>query len=71
MGEEIHYQHIGNKIRLRRIQLEITQEKMAEDLKISVSTYSKNEKQAKDIPLERFFHIAELLGISAKELISV
>ena len=70
MGEEMHYQLIGNKIRLKRIQLEITQEKMAAELKISISTYSKNEKHAEDIPLERFFKIAELLGIPAEELIS-
>lgn len=70
MGEEMHYQIIANKIRLKRIQLEITQEKMAADLEISISTYSKNEKHTKDIPLERFFHIAELLGLSAEELIS-
>lgn len=27
MGEEMHYQLIGNKIRLKRIQLQITKEK--------------------------------------------
>ncbi len=66
----MHYQLISERIRLKRIQLEITQEKMAAELKISISTYSKNEKNAKDIPLERFFHIAQLLDFPVEEIIS-
>ncbi len=65
----MRYQLIGDTIRTRRVELKITQEKMAGLLNIATATYSKNEKQAKDIPLERLFHIALILNLSAEEIL--
>ncbi|MDN3587722.1 helix-turn-helix transcriptional regulator [Pedobacter aquatilis] len=69
MGQDMRYQIIGDKIRSRRIELHITQNKMAAMLNIATGTYSKNEKQVKDIPLERLFHIALILNMTAEEII--
>ncbi|GAA3983283.1 hypothetical protein GCM10022246_39000 [Pedobacter ginsengiterrae] len=39
MGKEAHYKLITERIRLRRIELEFSQEYMAEQLDISQNTY--------------------------------
>ncbi len=65
----MRYQLIGEKIRSRRMELNITQNKMAALLNIATGTYSKNEKQVKDIPLERLFHIALILNLPAEEIL--
>lgn len=69
MGKEAHYKLISERIRLRRIELDFSQEHMAEQLNISKSTYSRNESDIKSIPLKRALQIADLLKVDIIELL--
>ncbi|WP_316762903.1 helix-turn-helix transcriptional regulator [Pedobacter aquatilis] len=71
MGKEAHYKLITERIRLRRTELEFSQEYMAEQLDISQNTYSRNERDIRNVPLKRVLQIAVLLKLDILELLKV
>ncbi|MGA9648609.1 helix-turn-helix domain-containing protein [Pedobacter sp.] len=71
MGKEAHYKLITERIRLRRTELEFSQEYMAEQLDISQNTYSRNERDIRNVPLNRVLQIAVLLKLDIFELLKV
>lgn len=58
----------GDKIRIQRLTKNYSQEYMAFMLEISQAAYSKVERNETEISLRRLFEIAEILKISAFEL---
>jgi len=59
---------VGEKIRIQRLIKNYSQEYMAFELEISQGAYSNIERNATAISLERVFEIAEILEISAFDL---
>jgi transcriptional regulator with XRE-family HTH domain len=59
---------IGEKIRIQRLTKSYSQEYMAFLLDISQAAYSKVERDETEITLKRVYEIAEILEISAFEL---
>lgn len=53
--------HIGNRIRLRRVMLDITQERMANALGISFQQFQKYERGLNRISIARLYFIAQIL----------
>ncbi|MCP4460638.1 MAG: helix-turn-helix transcriptional regulator [Cytophagales bacterium] len=62
-------QKIGTKIRRFRESKEYTQEYMASLLNISQNSYSRLEKDPKNMPLTRLEEICQILEINLKDLI--
>lgn len=58
------YQNIQEK----RLEKNFTQEYMADQLSISQTHYSKIERGIKNITLERFIKIGEILEVAPKDL---
>ena len=71
MQPETHCTLISKRIRTRRIELEFSQEYMAERLNISQNVYSKNERYIKRVPLQRILQIAAILSISLSQLLEI
>ena len=67
---ETRYKKISEKIRIVRLTLGYSQEYMAQELSISQNVYSKNERNMKDVPLERVIQICEILNIPFEELLN-
>lgn len=64
---ELH--EIGEKIRLFRVFKSLIQENMAEDLKMSVSNYSKIERgEMQDIGVMKMKKIAQILNVPLKDI---
>lgn len=59
---------IGEKIRIQRVIKSYSQEYMAFHLDISQAAYSKVERDETEITLKRVYEIADILEISAFEL---
>ncbi|MGF7079044.1 helix-turn-helix domain-containing protein [Mucilaginibacter sp. UYCu711] len=59
---------IGEKIRLKRLEKNFSQENMAFELDISQAAYSKIERAETELTIRRVFAIAEILQISPYEL---
>ncbi len=57
----LDYKMIGTNIKTRRKELHITQQKMADDLFLSLSLISKLERGVKTVSLDTFHSIAEYL----------
>ncbi|MFV0279644.1 MAG: helix-turn-helix domain-containing protein [Rhodoblastus sp.] len=55
--------HVGNRIRLRRSFLRISQEKLGEGLGVSFQQIQKYEKGANRIGAGQLFHIAKVLNV--------
>lgn len=64
------YSTIGRQIHRRRVELKLTQEKLAEQCDLSVSYMGAVERGDKIPSLETFIHIANVLGVSADQLLS-
>lgn len=62
-------QIIGSRIRAARKSLHMTQEKLAEKMKVSVAYYGRLERGEKAINLERLQEISKLLGVPMSELV--
>jgi transcriptional regulator with XRE-family HTH domain len=54
-------QEIGNRIKLARISMNLSQDSVAEDLGISVSAYSNMERGTVDITVSRVVKVADIL----------
>ncbi len=59
----------GEKIRMQRIEKQITQRQLAASIEIDTATYCKIEKGDRRAKREQVFTLASLLGIDTKELI--
>jgi len=66
---EISYKKISEKIRIARLTVGYSQEYMAQELGISQNVYSKNERNMKDVPLERVMRIFKILNLPIEELL--
>lgn len=62
------YKEISLKIKVTRAALGYSQEYVAQKLGISQNVYSRNERQIKNIPLERLVRIFEILDINIEEM---
>ena len=67
---EIIYKKVSEKIRIVRLTLGYSQEYMAQELGISQNVYSKNERNMKDVSLERVIQICEILNIPFEGLLN-
>lgn len=57
-------QHVGRRVRARRIALEISQEQLADQLGLSFQQVQKYEKGINRIGASRLFEISRVLGVS-------
>jgi transcriptional regulator with XRE-family HTH domain len=55
--------HVGARVRLRRMQLGISQEKLAQILGVTFQQVQKYEKGLNRIGASRLFHLGEALGV--------
>jgi transcriptional regulator with XRE-family HTH domain len=55
--------HVGNRVRLRRILLNISQEKLAEQLDLTFQQVQKYEKGSNRISASRLYRIAKILQV--------
>src|SRR4051812_21219355 len=60
---------IGSKIKAWRIQKNLSQEHLAEELSLSQSSYSRLEANETDCTYSRIVQIAKILGLTPEELI--
>ncbi len=56
--------HVGNRVRLRRVMLGVSQEKLGEQLGLTFQQVQKYEKGANRIGASRLYKIAQALGVS-------
>ena len=63
------YAFIGNKIRIKRRQLELTQDQLAHFVGLCRPSIALIELGKQRLPLHTLYPIARLLGIEAKELL--
>lgn len=68
MTEEELYKKASQKIRLKRIELDFSQEYMANQLNISQNAYSKNERNIKNVSIDRIIKISRLLECPLQEI---
>lgn len=71
METENHFKLISKRIRTKRIELEFSQEYMAERLNISQNIYSKNERYIEGVPLKRILKIAVILNLTLAQLLEM
>jgi transcriptional regulator with XRE-family HTH domain len=64
-------QEIGNRIKLARISMNLSQDSVAEDLGISVSAYSNMERGAVDITVVRIVDVAKILKTNWLTLLGI
>jgi transcriptional regulator with XRE-family HTH domain len=55
--------HVGSRVRLRRIELGISQEKLAAELGLTFQQVQKYERAANRISASRLFHMGKLLDV--------
>ncbi len=58
--------HVGGRVRLRRMLIGMSQEKLGEALSLTFQQVQKYEKGANRIGAGRLFRIAQLLGVSVQ-----
>jgi transcriptional regulator with XRE-family HTH domain len=61
---------VANNIRERRTSLHLSQNYMAQALKVTQNSYSKIETAKTKISVERLYQIAEILHVQPKQLIA-
>jgi transcriptional regulator with XRE-family HTH domain len=55
--------HVGNRVRLRRLRIGMSQEKLAERLGLTFQQVQKYEKGSNRVSASRLFEMAEILGV--------
>lgn len=58
--------HVGGRIRLRRMLIGMSQEKLGEQLSLTFQQVQKYEKGTNRVGASRLFHIAQILGIEVQ-----
>ena len=58
--------HVGSRVRLRRMLIGMSQEKLGEALNLTFQQIQKYEKGANRIGASRLFRISQLLGVSVQ-----
>lgn len=74
MGNRAESQYLiklGNRIRDRRQEISLSQEKVAEQAGISVNTVSRIEGGQSAMSIEIFIKMVQILGVDANELLGV
>ena len=66
----LDYDIIGERIKEKRIEKQLTQEALATELKISVAFLSRIERGRTQINLKRLTQVAQILGVSTGYLLS-
>ncbi len=62
---------IGERIRILRAIKSLSQENMANELDISVASYSNIERDVTDLTVSRLLKIAKILGIKASDILEM
>ncbi len=68
--EETFSQRIGRRIREERLRLNLTQEKIAEDVNLSMAYYGQIERGERSLTLENLIIVAKRLGVTVDYLLS-
>ena len=55
--------HVGNRVRMRRVLIGMSQEKLGEELGLTFQQVQKYEKGANRIGASRLFHISKILNV--------
>jgi transcriptional regulator with XRE-family HTH domain len=55
--------HVGNRIRMRRMLIGMSQEKLGERLGLTFQQVQKYEKGTNRVSASRLFHVAQVLGV--------
>ena len=66
----VNYKYIGKKIAYYRKKAEITQQKLAEEMDLSVSYIGQIERGITKISLERLYQVANILNVDVVFLLS-
>ena len=65
------YKIIGNNIKRRRLELNLSQKQVADKIDIDYSYFGRMERGDQPISLKRLFQIAEVLDASVESLVRV
>lgn len=66
----MNYSLLGKRIREERLRLNLTQEKLAEDINISTAYLGQVERGERHITLDKLIPLSERLGVSVDFLLS-
>ncbi|MCM1268266.1 MAG: helix-turn-helix domain-containing protein [Bacteroidales bacterium] len=66
----MNYSLLGKRIREERLRLNLTQERLAEDINISTAYLGQIERGERHITLDKLIPLAERLGVSVDFLLS-
>jgi len=55
--------HVGNRVRMRRLLLGMSQEKLGEELGLTFQQVQKYEKGANRVSASRLYHMSQILGV--------
>lgn len=64
------FREIGRRIEGLREACDITREAMAEDLGVSVETYTSYEQTGADVPISAIYHMAHRFGVDFNEILT-
>lgn len=68
--EETFSQKVGRRLREERLRLNLTQEKIAEDINLSMAYYGQIERGERSLTLENLIIVAKRLGVTVDYLLS-
>ncbi len=62
---------VGERIRVARVTKGLSQQNMADELGLTVASYSNIERGVTDITITRLFEIARILGVKIEDLLGL
>ena len=65
------YVRLGKLARARRLELKLTQEKVAEKMKVSVAYYGHIERGTRVLSVDTLYRLCLVLGVSADWLMGI
>jgi transcriptional regulator with XRE-family HTH domain len=69
-GASVDYSLLGKRIREERLRLNLTQEKLAEDINISTAYLGQIERGERSVTLEKLIPLANRLGVTVDFLLA-
>jgi transcriptional regulator with XRE-family HTH domain len=69
-GASVDYSLLGKRIREERLRLNLTQEKLAEDINISTAYLGQIERGERSVTLEKLIPLANRLGVTVDFLLT-